>query len=99
MALTQDVYMALILSLLSGMRHRGAAEALTGERSPFLGLHKEPECANPQHSNTAVLDWHPGMLSAWCQDPPFHLTIFYSHCWEGRGISGNKSNPATLRKK
>lgn len=27
--LTQDVYMALILSLLSGMRHREAAETLT----------------------------------------------------------------------
>lgn len=42
-ALTQDVYMALILSLLSGMRHREAAETLTGKKSPFLGLHKEPE--------------------------------------------------------
>lgn len=69
--------MALILSLLSGMRHREAAEALTGE-SPFLGLQKEPECANPQHSNTAVLDWHPGMLSGWCQHPPFppHNLLF-----------------------
>lgn len=31
--------------------------------------------------------------------PLSHLTIFYSHCWEGRGISSNKSNLATLRKK
>lgn len=77
MAPTHDVYMALILSLLSGMRHREAAETLTGERSSLLGLHKEPESANPQHSNTAVLNWHTGMFSGWCQDPLSHLTIFF----------------------
>lgn len=82
--------MALILSLLSGMRHREAAETLTGERGPFLELHKEPECAHPHHSNTAVLNWHPGTFSGWGQDPLSHLTIFY--CWEGRGISSNVSN-------
>lgn len=85
MAPTRDVYMALILSLLSGIRHREAAETLTGERSPFLGLHKEPESASPQHSNTAVLNWHPGMFSGWCQDPLSHLTFFLFSFLGGQG--------------